>query len=85
MMSLRWKLHTNAQFLEIDEHTGRLSGTPTYMDIGSFFVNVSVWDLSDDFDFHNFTMAVNNINDPPIWTEFPSNTQIVHGTNSYSM
>ncbi|MGA1793445.1 MAG: putative Ig domain-containing protein [Thermoplasmatota archaeon] len=76
---IRWELQTDADFLSIDEEMGTLSGTPTYLDVGVFFVNVSVWDLSNAFDFHNFTLTVKNINDPPVWTDFPSNTEIVHG------
>lgn len=76
---LRWKLNTDAEFLSIDPVNGTLSGTPGYMDIGSYFVNVSVWDLSDAFDSHNFTLEVLNINDVPIWTDFPSDPEVVHG------
>ncbi|MBN1389048.1 MAG: FG-GAP repeat protein, partial [Candidatus Thermoplasmatota archaeon] len=75
---IRWNLETDADFLDIDEDTGILTGTPTHLDVGTFYVNVSVWDLSDAFDYHNFTLTVKNINDPPVWTDFPSNTQVVH-------
>ncbi len=76
---IKWKLHTDAGFLSIDHEMGTLSGVPGYMDVGSYFVNVSVWDLSDEFDFHNFTLEVLNVNDGPAWVEFPENIDIVHG------
>ena len=76
---LRWELHTVADFLTMNSITGTLSGEPDHTEVGSYFVNVSVWDLSDAYDFHNFTLKVNNVNDPPLWTDFPSNTDIVHG------
>ncbi len=76
---IKWKLHTDAGFLSIDQEMGTLSGVPGYMDVGSYFVNVSVWDLSDEFDFHNFTLEVLNVNDRPAWVDFPENINIVHG------
>ena len=42
-------------------------------------MNVSVWDLSDGFDFHNFTLTVKNINDGPIWLNLLTTLQIMHG------
>jgi hypothetical protein len=76
---LKWKLITDAGFLSLDEEMGTLSGTPTHQDVGSYFVNVSVWDLSDSFDFHNFTLEVLNINDIPVWIDFPPNQEVIHG------
>jgi len=76
---LRWKLHTDADFLIMDEEMGTLSGTPSRFDVGIFFVNISVWDKSNGFDFHNFTLTVISINDAPIWTDFPENAEIIHG------
>jgi len=76
---LRWHLHTDTDFLQLNEETGRLTGSPSYMEVGSYFVNISVWDLSDAFDFHNFTLEVINVNDVPIWEEFPENVDVTHG------
>jgi hypothetical protein len=76
---LQWLLETNASFLSIESQTGTLSGTPTYSDVGSYFVNVSVWDRSDAFDFHNFTLTVEDIDDIPIWLDIPSDSTITHG------
>ena len=76
---LRWDLHTDANFLLINKDTGRLTGSPTHSDVGSYFVNISVWDLSDAFDFHNFTLEVSNVNDPPIWWTLPANPEVIHG------
>ncbi len=76
---IKWKLHTDAGFLSIDYEMGTLSGNPGPMDVGSYFVNVSVWDLSDEFDFHNFTLEVLNVNDGPAWVDFPEDVDIIHG------
>jgi len=76
---LRWELDTDAGFLSMDEEMGTLSGTPTYLDVGSYFVNVSVWDLSRNFDHHNFTLTVINVNDRPVWEDLPTDIQVIHG------
>ncbi|MCK5561325.1 MAG: putative Ig domain-containing protein, partial [Thermoplasmata archaeon] len=68
-----WKLVTNATgWLTIDAN-GVLSGTPTNNNIGSYWVNVTVTDLNNGADSHNFTLTVQNVNDPPIITT-PNNT-----------
>lgn len=76
---LIWKLITNASFLSLDPETGTLSGTPNYNDVGKFFVNISVWDISNAFDHHNFTLTVENVNDPPFFIDFPYDAQLVQG------
>jgi len=65
--SLVWSLETNASFLEINDTTGILTGKPKQQDVGSYYVNVTV---SDDelFDYHNFTLTVAAVNDPPTVT-----------------
>jgi hypothetical protein len=55
---LSWSLVTNASWLNIDIKTGLLSGTPAKDDVGSYWVNVSVFDNEDGWDFTNFTINV---------------------------
>jgi hypothetical protein len=63
---LNWTLHTNAStWLEIESSTGIISGIPTNDDVGSYWVNVSVNDSEGGSDFTNFTLIVQNVNDPP--------------------
>jgi hypothetical protein len=63
-----WNLTTNASnWLTIDAN-GVLSGTPANIDVGSYWVNVTVTDLYNGTDSHNFTLTVVNVNDPPIIT-----------------
>jgi parallel beta-helix repeat protein len=72
--TLNWYLHTNATFLGIDYVTGALSGTPSFMDAGIYWVNVSVTDNRDGWDHSNFSLIVRNVNLPPIinssWANF---------------
>jgi len=65
--ALVWNLKTNARFLEINDTTGLLTGTPQQEDVGSYYVNVTV---SDDelFDYHNFTLTVLGVNERPTIT-----------------
>lgn len=55
---LNWTLLTNASWLDIDNITGILSGTPSSSDIGSYWVNVSVEDGKGGMDYHNFILTV---------------------------
>jgi hypothetical protein len=63
--TLTWYLDTNATWLSIASDTGVLNGTPENDDVGTFWVNVSVSDGKGGDDFHNFTVSVSNVNDPP--------------------
>ncbi|RLF49414.1 MAG: hypothetical protein DRN20_02165, partial [Thermoplasmata archaeon] len=65
---LTWHLNTNASWLSINPTTGELYGTPTQYDVGQYWVNISVSDNNDGYDFHNFTLTVINVNDAPIIT-----------------
>jgi hypothetical protein len=76
---LTWKLHTNCSWLEIDKNNGTLSGIPRNEDVGNSWVNISVWDDSQAFDNHNFTLEVINTNDPPFWVEVPENIGTLEG------
>jgi hypothetical protein len=64
--TLIWMLKSDAGFLKIDQLTGVLSGTPDNGDVGSYWVNVSVADGNGGRDFTNFSLTVENVNDPPI-------------------
>jgi hypothetical protein len=49
--------------------SGVLSGTPERSDLGTYYVNVTVNDGKGGWDHSNFTLAVLNVNDPPIINE----------------
>ena len=66
-----WSLKTDAKFLKINATSGRLNGTPMNDDVGSYYVNVTVKDQGLLSDFHNFTLPVANVNDPPVWKNVP--------------
>ena len=55
---LRWYLDTNASWLNIGTMTGILSGTPKPGDEGFYWVEISVTDLEEGWDRHNFTVRV---------------------------
>ncbi|MCK5559076.1 MAG: putative Ig domain-containing protein, partial [Thermoplasmata archaeon] len=55
---LQWDLNTNASWLTIDTNTGVLSGTPELADVGIYWVNVSVTDGEDGWDYHDFKLRV---------------------------
>jgi hypothetical protein len=71
-----WYLNTNGTWLEIDNKTGVLSGTPSNKDVGTCFVNITVEDFRSGSDFQNFTLVVFNVNDQPEWIKVPKNTVI---------
>jgi hypothetical protein len=65
---LTWKFDTNASWLSFDNVTDHLYGAPWKTDVGWFWVSVSVSDRAGATDFHNFTLTVQNVNDPPLIT-----------------
>jgi len=71
-----WSLETNATWLEIDEETGELSGTPTNDDVGMYYVKVTVTDSDNAKDNNDFELEVINVNDPPKWTYIPEDTDV---------
>ena len=70
-----WSLSTDADFLTLDQ-TGNLSGTPDNEDVGDHFVEVKVEDGNGGQDIRNFTLTVQNVNDPPTWISVPPNATI---------
>ncbi|UCE39124.1 MAG: putative Ig domain-containing protein [Thermoplasmata archaeon] len=62
---ITWGLVTNATWLSIDSQTGVLSGTPNYLEIEDWIVNIFVYDGHSGWDFSNFTLTVKN-SDPVI-------------------
>lgn len=83
---LTWSLKTNARnWLQINSTTGRLSGIPSNNDVGNYWVNVSVYDRANTYDFRNFTLTVVNINDPPKITSIPTTTAKVFVEYKYQV
>ncbi|MGA1793891.1 MAG: putative Ig domain-containing protein [Thermoplasmatota archaeon] len=74
-----WSLWTTADWLSMNSATGILTGTPGPEDVGTFPVNVSVHDEGGLFDFHNFTLKVENVNDKPFFTSVPGDSSITSG------
>ncbi|MFO8052279.1 MAG: right-handed parallel beta-helix repeat-containing protein [Thermoplasmatota archaeon] len=62
---LYWSLDTNASFLEFDDDTATLSGTPENKDVGYYRVNLSVEDKKGGICYGSFQFRVFNVNDPP--------------------
>ncbi|MFW3146318.1 MAG: putative Ig domain-containing protein [Thermoplasmatota archaeon] len=62
---LTWNSETNAKWLDFDDSTGCLSGLPGNEEVGSYTVNISVEDGNGGVDWTNFTLEVENLNDPP--------------------
>ena len=62
---LSWKMMTDATWLDFNRTTLILSGTPDNVDIGFYWVNISVTDLRNGPVWTNFTLEVLYKNDPP--------------------
>jgi len=63
-----WYLNTNAKWLKINSKSGLLSGLPANKDVGTFWVNITINDGDNGIQWHNFTISVKNVNDPPTIT-----------------
>ena len=81
---LTWSMKTSAKFLKLNATTGRLNGTPVNDDVGSYYVNVTVKDQGGLSDFHNFTLSVANVNDPPVWKDVPPAEVKVNSLQTYT-
>jgi hypothetical protein len=71
---LTWSLETDAAFLAIDPLSGKLSGLPLNADVGVYWVNVTLTDEYDASTSRNFTLFVENTNDPPKIVSAPNLT-----------
>jgi len=69
---ITWSLATDAAWLSIDPATGLLSGIPANQDVGVYWVNVCVDDGNGGADWSNFTLIVENVNDPPVIVSTPN-------------
>lgn len=74
-----WSLVTEAPFLEIEEDSGVLSGTPGPLDVGIWDVNVTVTDLEGLSDSSEFQLEVLDVNDQPYWIDIPGDTEVIFG------
>jgi predicted transcriptional regulator len=70
---LSWAMTVGPAWLDIDTDTGMLSGTPLQVDVdvGSHPVSIVVSDGNGGFDYSNFTLTVENVNDLPVITTTP--------------
>jgi len=60
-----WELRTDATWLKMNQMTGILSGTPTKDDVGTFSVNITFNDGHGGKAYTEFSLTVENVNDPP--------------------
>lgn len=63
--TLNWSLRTNAGFLSINSSSRLLVGVPKNEDVGHWWVELTLSDGKGGFDVLNYTLTVNNVNDPP--------------------
>jgi hypothetical protein len=78
-----YSLLTNATWLNLDQISGLLSGTPDNSHVGWYWVNVSVVDGNGGSDFRNYSLTVEDVNDPPVITT--SNLEYSSEDFSYSV
>jgi len=64
---LEWAMNSSVPWLVINPDNGLLSGTPLNDHVGSWYVNVSVTDRKGGWDYIEFEVFVENINDDPIF------------------
>ena len=73
--AITYHLKTDAgPWLSIDPGTGILGGTPANDAVGDHHVNVSVDDGNGGWDWSDFIVTVQNVNDPPVITTKDNNT-----------
>ena len=62
---ITWKLNTNAEWLNIDNTTGVLNGTPGLTDVGDWEIDIIVSDNHGGKTNRSFTLNVIDLNLPP--------------------
>jgi hypothetical protein len=67
---------TNSSYLTMDAETGVASFTPVNSQVGTHLFNVTVTDIAGASDTRNFTLKVENSNDPPSLEPVPDQTAI---------
>ena len=72
-------------WLSLNTSTGVLSGTPDNSDVGNHDIIITASDLSGASVNHNFTITVNNINDPPVFTSTPITSILEDSFYSYTL
>jgi hypothetical protein len=73
--TITWSMESSASWLSMNSTTGILSGTPTNDHVGDWWVNATVDDGNGGLTSHNYSIHVNNVNDPPeISVTFINNT-----------
>ncbi|MCK5561401.1 MAG: hypothetical protein KAJ51_12430, partial [Thermoplasmata archaeon] len=66
--NINWFFETNASWLNFNETSHNISGTPDNSDVGSYWVRINISKGSSFYDEHNFTLVVHN-NVPNITVE----------------
>ncbi|MGA1819766.1 MAG: putative Ig domain-containing protein, partial [Thermoplasmatota archaeon] len=74
-----WSIETSAKWLAIDNRTGVLKGTPENDDVGTHDIVVRVTDKRGLSDEHRFKIEVENVNDPPFFTNIPKSLEVFTG------
>jgi hypothetical protein len=67
--SLVWQLDSDASWLHLEDN--HLFGTPGNEDVGEYYVKITVTDEHEGSDYTNFSLIVDNVNDPPVITTVP--------------
>ncbi|MCK5560900.1 MAG: FG-GAP repeat protein, partial [Thermoplasmata archaeon] len=60
-----WAHESNASWLNWEASIHTIWGTPTNDDVGQYWVRINISYKNEFFDEHNFTLTVENVNDPP--------------------
>ncbi|MCG3117956.1 MAG: hypothetical protein ALAOOOJD_00081 [bacterium] len=79
---LTYVLQTEANWLKLD-NGGKLSGTPSNDDVGTVDVTLRVADKQGAAITQKFSLAVKNVNDPPIFTSQPDTLATVDSLYIY--
>lgn len=80
--TLKWSLRSNSDFLGINSSSGLIKGKPDNNDVGKWWVEVILSDGKGGKEILNFTLTVNNTNDPPSRPTISySSTSLVQGGN----
>lgn len=75
----------NTTLFEIDPTTGKLSFTPTQEQVGIYNIGIIATDLAGDMDQENFTLEVQDAEDPPLLDEIPDQSATQDAPFTYTV
>lgn len=75
----------NTSLFDIDPSSGKISFTPTQEQVGNYSIGILATDIAGDLDQENFTLEVQDAEDPPVLDEIPDQSAMQDTPFTYTV